>query len=379
MKNIKNKEGVDMENLIQSAFDAEETKNWVSEEKGESNGIEDEYLSQNAKIIVMGIGGAGNNSITRLTKMGVHGAKTIIVNTDAKHLHISKADEKLLIGRELTKGLGAGGYPNLGKKAAEESKSELKDSIKDADLVFITCGLGGGTGTGAAPVIARIAKEQGAIVIAAVTLPFKIEGARIGKAEDGLLQLREVCDTVIVMENQKLLKLAGNLPLKEAFALADELISTMIKGITETISQPSLVNLDYADVKAVMRSGGVAAIGVGDSNSQHRAEEAVAKALNHPLLEVDYSGATGALIQIIGGEDMRLDEINTIGETVSKNLDPEAQVIWGARVLPNFEGKIQVITIITGVKSPYILGPCDERVEEGIPAMEKNLGIEIIK
>ena len=370
---------MDMENLIRSAFDAEETKDWMSETKEESNEIEDEYLSQNAKIVVMGIGGAGNNSVTRLTKMGVHGAKTIIVNTDAKHLHISKADQKLLIGKELTKGLGAGGYPNIGKKAAEESKGELKDALKNADLVFITCGLGGGTGTGAAPVIARIAKEQGAIVIAAVTLPFKIEGARIGKAEDGLMQLREVCDTVIVMENQKLLKLAGNMPLKEAFALADELISTMIKGITETIAQPSLVNLDYADVKAVMRSGGVAAIGVGSSNSQHRAEEAVAKALNHPLLEVDYSGATGALIQIIGGEDMRLDEINIIGETVSKHLDPEAQVIWGARVLPEYEGKIQVITIVTGVKSPYILGPCEERTEEGIPAMEKDLGIEIIR
>lgn len=368
-----------MENLIQSAFDEEETKNWVTEPVTDE---QDEFASHEARIAVVGVGGAGNNSVTRLTEIGIAGADTMILNTDGKHLAVSKANKKMLIGKELTKGLGAGGYPNVGKKAAEESKGEVKDLLKNTDLVFITCGLGGGTGTGAAPVIARMAKELGAIVIATVTLPFKIEGTRIGKAEDGLMQLREVCDTVIVMENQRLLKLAGNMPLKQAFALADELIATMIKGITETIAQPSLVNLDYADVKAVMRSGGVAAIGVGDSNSQHRAEEAVSKSLNHPLLEVDYSGATGALIQIIGGEDMTLDEINTIGETVSKNLDPEAQVIWGARVQPSHEGKIQVITIVTGVKSPYILGPTgsEKSLEKrGMSGVANDLGIEIIE
>ncbi len=374
-----------MDSIIQSAFDEQDKDNeWSfqsSKPAHEEEAADQEFLEHTARILVVGIGGAGNNSVTRLTDMGIAGAETIAVNTDAKHLSITKAEKKVLIGRDLTKGLGAGGYPNIGKKAAEESRQDLKEMLNDVDLVFITCGLGGGTGTGAAPVIARLAKEQGAIVIGCVTLPFKIEGARIGKAEDGLMQLREVCDTVIVMENQKLLKLAGDLPLKQAFAMADNLIATMIKGISETISQPSLVNLDYADVKAVMRSGGVAAIGVGDSTSQHRAQEAVQKALTHPLLEVDYTGATGALIQIIGGEDMKLSEINEIGESVAKNLDPDAQVIWGARVLPDYADKIQVITIITGVKSPYILGPSQKAYSQdrqGVQSMINDLGIKVI-
>ncbi|MBU5678706.1 MAG: cell division protein FtsZ [Candidatus Aenigmatarchaeota archaeon] len=345
--------------------------------KRESN-VEN-FDAYQARIIVVGAGGAGNNTITRLYTKGIMGAKTIAVNTDARHLAISKADQKILIGKELTKGLGAGGYPQIGKKAAEESKAELKAALENADMVFITCGLGGGTGTGSAPVIAKIAKEIGAIVIGAVTLPFKIEGARIAKAEEGLAQLREVCDTVIVMENQRLLSLAGNLPLKEAFAVADDFIATMIKGICETISQPSLVNLDYADVRTIMRSGGVAAIGVGESTSENRAKEAVMKALNNPLLEVDYSGATGALIQIVGGPTLKLEEVNVIGEMVSKHLDPEAPVIWGARILPEYEDKLQVITIITGVKSPYILGPSVKSAEAEKKTLTRQLGIEIIK
>ena len=337
------------------------------------------FEAHKARIVIVGSGGAGSNTITRLTDKGVNGAITVAANTDAKHLTITHADKKILLGRELTRGLGAGGFPDVGKNAALESKAQIKSMFEDTDLVFLTCGLGGGTGTGSLPIIAQIAKEQGAIVISAVTLPFKIEGARIVKAEDGLERLREVSDTVIVIENQKLLKLAGDMPLKKAFGVADDLIATMIKGITETISQPSLVNLDYADVRAVMKSGGVAAIGVGESNSQQRAAEAVTKALNHPLLEVNYSGAKGALIQIIGGEDMKLDEVNVIGETVIKELDPEAQVIWGARVLPEMEGKLQVITIITGVKSPYILGPLGDGSPKKIKTLSDDIGIEIIK
>ncbi len=336
------------------------------------------FEAYRARILVIGVGGAGNNTVTRLTEKGILGATTVAVNTDARHLQMSKAHLKLLIGKELTRGLGAGGFPEIGKKAAEESKAELKELLRDVDMVFITCGLGGGTGTGASPVIARIAKEQGAIVIGVVTLPFKIEGARIAKAEDGLMKLRQHCDTVIVIENQRLLKIAGNLPLREAFWVIDDLIATMIKGITETISQPSLVNLDYADVKAIMRAGGVASIGVGESSSENRARDAVNKALRHPLLDIDYRGATGALIQIIGGPDLRLDEVNEIGETVASFLDPEAQVIWGARILPEYEGKIQVITIITGVKSPYILGPVQkERIS--VATMSEQLGIEVIR
>jgi cell division protein FtsZ len=318
---------------------------------------QEEFQVQQPRIVVIGAGGAGSNTVTRLTEMGIAGAVTIAVNTDARHLQTSKAHKKILIGKNLTRGLGAGGYPEVGKNAALEAKNDIKAALANADLVFLTCGLGGGTGTGSSPVIAQIAKEQGAIVIAAVTLPMKIEGARINKAEDGLAKLRSVCDTVIVIENQRLLELAGQKPLKEAFGVADGLIATMIKGITETISQPSLVNLDYADVKTIMKAGGVATIGIGESDSSDRALEAVHRALSHPLLDVDYTGATGALIQVIGGDDMKLEEISLIGETVSKNMDPNALVMWGARILPEYTGKIQVITIITGVKSPYIMGP----------------------
>lgn len=338
-----------------------------------------DFEAHKARIAIFGCGGAGNNTVTALTEKGIDGASTIAINTDAKHLYVSKAHKKVLIGKNLTHGLGAGGYPEIGKNAALESKGELMELLKGVDLVFITCGLGGGTGTGAAPVVARIAREIGAIVIAAVTLPFKLEGARIIKAEEGLISLRQACDTVIVIENQRLLEIAKDMPLKKAFAVADDLIATMIKGISETISQPSLVNLDYADVKAIMRSsGGVASIGFGESDGEDRAFECINKALNHPLLDVDYNGATGALIQVIGGNDMRLDEINRIGEVVQEHLSSDAQVIWGARVLPELQGKIQVITIITGVKSPYILGPLS-RDEKSKVKKSRELGIEIIK
>lgn len=340
--------------------------------------VEENFDAHKARILVIGAGGAGNNTIHALTGKGIKGASTVAVNTDAKQLSVTKAHQKLLVGKNLTKGLGAGGYPEVGKKATEESREELRNLLQDVDLVFLTCGLGGGTGTGALPVIARIAKDMNAICVATVTLPFKLEGARMLKAEEGLERLREVCDTVIVIENQRLLEVAGNMPLKQAFAVADDLVATMIKGITETISEPSLVNLDYADVRAIMKSGGVAAIGVGVSESQERGEEAVLKALNHPLIDVDYTGATGALIQVIGGEDVKLEEINTIGEKVHEFLDKEAQIIWGARILPEYEHKLQVITIITGVKSPFILGPVAKE-EIAKSQMSKELGIELIK
>ncbi|OYT42441.1 MAG: cell division protein FtsZ [Candidatus Aenigmarchaeota archaeon ex4484_224] len=336
------------------------------------------FSVRRAKIAVIGCGGAGNNAVTRLTEMGIEGAKTVAINTDAKHLAIAKADQKILIGKELTKGLGAGGFPEIGKKAAEESRNEIKEALEGVDLLFAIAGLGKGTGTGSIPVVAEIAKSMGALVIAVVTMPFKIEGARIAKAEEGLQNLRQYADTVIVIENDKLLKYAGNLSIQQAFAVADELIASMVKGITETITLPSLVNLDYADVRAVMRAGGVASIGVGESNSSDRARDAITKALTNPLLEVDYTGATGALIHITGGPDLKLEEVNLIGETVSQYLDPSAQVFWGARILPEFEGKIQVITIVTGVKSPYILGPVT-REEPVTREINRTLGIDIIR
>jgi cell division protein FtsZ len=333
---------------------------------------------KDASILIVGVGGAGNNMVTRLTEMGIKGAKTLAANTDVKQLTVSKAHHKLLLGKEITRGLGAGGYPDVGRKAAEESEKDIKKLLDGVDMVYGLAGLGGGTGTGCLPVISKIAKEMGAISIVCVTMPFKIEGARIRKAEDGLYQLRQVCDTAIVIENDKLLSVAGDRPLSEAFGVADELIATTVKGVTETISTPSLVNLDYADVKTIMHSGGVAAVGFGESNNKDRAVEAITKALQNPLLEVDYSGGSGALIHITGGSDLKLDETNLVGEYVSKLLDPDAQVIWGARIDPTFTGKLRVITIITGVKSPYILGPVAMQQEEK-KTYSQELGIPVFQ
>ncbi len=330
-----------------------------------------------AKIMVVGCGGGGTNTITRLHEMGASGAEIIALNTDAKHLAIVKADKKILIGKDTTRGLGAGGYPSVGEKAATEQRTQIKQMLEGVDLVFITAGMGGGTGTGAAPVVAEIAKSMGAIVVGAVTMPFKMEGSRIQKAEDGLARLRQVTDTVVVIENQKLLEYAGSLPLAQAFALADELISMMIKGIVETITVPSLVNLDFADVKTIMSAGGVSAICVGESDSQQKIKDAVLKAINHPLLEVDYSGALGALVHVVCGHDCTLAEINEAGEMISKRLSPEAQVMWGARVVPEYTGKVQVIAIITGVKSPYLLGPVSR--EQAARSVESELGIPIYR
>lgn len=333
-----------------------------------------------ANIKVIGVGGAGNNMVDWLYRKGIQGAEIIACNTDLQHLTVTEADRKFLLGKEVTRGLGCGGFPEKGAEAAKETLQVIKEALRDADLVLVCAGMGGGTGTGAAPVVARVAKDVNAIVLGTVTMPFKIERARVDKAEFGLQQLRQVCDTVIVIDNNRLVSIAGNLPIKQAFAVANELISTMIKGIVETIAVPSLVNLDYADVKAIMTNGGVAAIGVGSSDTSNRVEEAVRGALENPLLDISYIGATGALIHVCGGPDMTLDEVNRIGELVTESLDDDANVIWGARVQDEMKGKLTVMTIITGVKSPWILG----KVEYAEPAysrsaMSDELGIEIVR
>ncbi|HLC80394.1 cell division protein FtsZ [Candidatus Woesearchaeota archaeon] len=333
-------------------------------------------LISGANIKVFGVGGGGGNMVDWLYKKGVKGAQIIACNTDYQHLDIIQADKKFLIGRNITRGLGCGGFPNKGAEAAQETLSEIKESLKGTDLVFVCAGMGGGTGTGAAPVVAQVAKDAGSIVIGTVTMPFSIERARIDKAEWGLQQLRQVSDTVIVIDNNRLVKIAGNLPVQQAFAVANELIATMIRGIVETIAVPSLVNLDYADVKAIMQNGGVAAIGVGVSDTTNRVEEAVKGALSNPLLEINYEGASGAMIHIEGGPDMTLDEVNKIGEMVTEALDEDANVIWGARVSDNMKGRICVMTIITGVNSPWILGKGDKKAKDvNNKKMSKELGI----
>jgi cell division protein FtsZ len=332
-----------------------------------------------AKIRVVGVGGAGNNMVGWLYNKGVKGAEILACNTDQQHLNIINADKKFLIGKGVTRGLGCGGFPERGAESAKESLQEVKQFLRESDMVFVCAGMGGGTGTGGAPVIAQVAKDTGAIVIGTVTMPFKIERARVEKAEFGLEQLREVTDTVIVIDNNRLVKIAGGLPIQQAFAVANELIATMIKGIVETIAVPSLVNLDYADVRAIMKNGGVAAIGVGASDTTNRVDEAVKGALENPLLDINYKGATGALIHIVGGPDMTLDEISKVGEMVTESLDSDANVIWGARVSDDMTGKLTVMTIVTGVKSPCILGkvsPLEPSPE--VQQISEELGIEIL-
>jgi len=338
----------------------------------------DELKAGKANIKVFGMGGSGCNAVTWLFNKGINGATVYGVNTDALHLSITKADEKLLIGRELTRGLGCGGFPQRGREAAKEAISEIKKSISAADMCFVVAGMGGGTGTGAAPVVAQLAKETGAVVIGVVTMPFECEKARIDKAEFGLQELREVSDTCIVIDNNRLVDIAGNLPIQQAFAVANELISTMIKGIVETITLPSLINLDYADVSTIMKDGGVAVIGVGESDTANRVDEAVKQALTHPLLDVEYKGATGALIHVTCGPDLKLEEFSNIGQLVSENLGGDAQLIIGARINKEFEGRVRVITIMTGVRSPYILGK--PRAASTTPVSEmSDLGIEMLR
>ncbi|MEM4756348.1 MAG: cell division protein FtsZ [Candidatus Woesearchaeota archaeon] len=321
-------------------------------------------IRHQAVIKVIGCGGAGNNMVSWLYNKGIKGAEIIACNTDVQHLKMTDADRKFLIGKDVTRGLGCGGFPEKGEEAARESLSELKESLRGSDMVFVCAGMGGGTGTGSAPIVAQVAREAGAIVIGTVTMPFKIERARIDRAETGLMKLRKNSDTVIVIDNNRLVQIAGNLPVKQAFAVANELIATMLKGIVETITVPSLVNVDFADVKAIMTSGNLAVIGVGSSDTQNRVEEAVKGALKNPLLEISYEGATGALIHVVGGPDMTLEEINRVGELVTESMDDDANCIWGARVDDSMKGKLMVMTIITGVKSPWIMGRADDRLLE---------------
>jgi cell division protein FtsZ len=307
------------------------------------------------RILVIGVGGAGNNTVTRLTETGIVGAECIAINTDALHLNASRANQKVLIGEKLTKGLGVGGNPKLGKAAIEESRNRIEELLQDVDIAFITAGLGGGTGTGAAPIIAEIARRKGAITVGVVTTPFRIEKGRMEYATKALTEMRRQCDTVVIIDNNKLMQLVPQLPISEAFRVADQVLANMIKGIIETISTPSLINLDFADFKTIVRRGGVAVVGVGESDAPNRAEEAVRNALKTPLLDVDYAGATGALIHVTGDNQMTIEEANRVGEIVTEMMDVDALVIWGARVNSQQDGKLKVTLVMTGVNSPSLL------------------------
>ncbi len=337
-----------MDSIIKSALG-----NRTPEIKEEDEALDNESI----KIAVIGVGGAGNNTINRLIAAGVKGADLYAVNTDKQHLSMmDPRAKKLLIGKSITKGLGAGGYPEVGAKAAEVDRATLERELAGAHLVFICAGMGGGTGTGAAPIIAEIAKEQGAITVAMVTYPFALERSRRIKADEGIAKLRRVADSVIILDNNRLVELVPNLPINDAFAVADEILAKAISGLVWTITQPSLINIDFADVRSVMSEGGVGFIAVGEGKGPDRVRGAVESVLKNRLLDVDFNGAKGAIIHISGGRDLTLGDAIKAGEFISEKMDEEANVKWGARLIPNYDGKLEIVAIVTGVTGASVMG-----------------------
>ncbi|MFW5921805.1 MAG: cell division protein FtsZ [Halodesulfurarchaeum sp.] len=358
-----------MQDIVQDALDNAE------EEAREMPDTDDDAAEfGDPRIVIVGCGGAGNNTVNRLYNIGVEGADTVAINTDKQHLKMVEADTKILVGKSLTNGLGAGGDPNMGERATEMAQGTIKEVLGDADLVFVTAGMGGGTGTGAAPVVSQIAKEQGAIVVGMVSTPFNVERARTVKAEEGLERLRNEADSIIVLDNNRLLDYVPNLPIGKAFSVMDQIIAETVKGISETITQPSLINLDYADMTAIMNQGGVAVMLVGETQDKNKTQEVVKDAMNHPLLDVDYRGASGGLVHITGGPDLTLKEAEGIADNITERLDASANVIWGARIQENYKGKVRVMAIMTGVQSAQVLGPSTQEQADRSRAEIENPG-----
>jgi cell division protein FtsZ len=302
-------------------------------------------------VRIYGCGGGGSNTINRLVESGIHGAELFALNTDASHLLHVNSPHKILLGKRLTRGLGAGAMPQVGEEAAKEAEDDIRRHIAGADIAFITCGLGGGTGTGSAPFVAKLAKEAGALTIGVVTLPFGAEGhTRMQNAQYGLDSLRRQTDTVLVIPNDKLLEIAPKLPLDMAFKVADEVLMRAIRGITEMITTPGLVNLDFNDLKTIMQNGGMAMVGIGESSDpREKAKEAVTGALNSPLIDVDISTAHGALVDVRGGDDMTIQEAEGVVAEIGRHIHPQARIIWGASVVPSLANTMQVMVVLTGV------------------------------
>ena len=319
--------------------------------------LQDVLEELETSISVVGCGGGGGNTINRMFEEGIHGAKLIAANTDVQHLVGINADTKILMGKQKTQGRGAGSLPQVGEEAALECQDEIYDSLQGSDMVFVTAGLGGGTGTGSAPVVAKAAREVGALTISIVTTPFTAEGeVRRTNAEAGLERLRDVSDTVIVVPNDRLLDAVGKLPVRQAFKVADEVLMRSVKGITELITKPGLVNLDFADVRTVMERGGVAMIGLGESDSEAKATDSVKSALRSPLLDVDISNANSALVNVTGGPDMAIEEAEGVVEEIYDRIDPDARIIWGTSIDESLDGRMRTMIVVTGVQSPQIYG-----------------------
>jgi len=320
--------------------------------RSDDDEIKDVFLRTRPTIKIVGCGGGGSNTITRCVEEGIVGADMFAINTDAQHLLTVHAPTKLLIGRRQTKGLGAGSNPTVGEGAAKENEEEIRNALSTADMVFVTAGMGGGTGTGSAPAVARIAKNLGALTLAIVTTPFPGEGqVRMQNAVWGINKLKQDADTVIVVANTKLLEIVPRLPLNAAFRVADEVLMNSIKGITEMVTKVGLVNLDFNDLKTVMKSGGTAVIGMGDaSDSPNKAREAVNDALNSPLLDIDVADATGALVCVFGGRDMTVKEAENVAHEIHDRIGENATIIWGAYIDERLDNTIKVMLVLTGVK-----------------------------
>lgn len=356
--------GVQMDGLVDEALEQSDNNEAVRSTD------EDEFEKfGDPRIVVVGCGGAGNNTVNRLHSIGVDGAETVAINTDKQHLEMVDADQKILVGKDLTDGLGAGGDPDKGKRATEKARGTLKKVLDGSDLVFVTAGMGGGTGTGAAPVVASIAQEVGAIVVGMVSMPFDVERARVRKAEGGINQLSQHADSIIVLDNNRLLDYVPNLPVGKAFSVMDQIIAETVKGISETITQPSLINLDYADMRSIMSEGGVAVMLVGETKDNNK-QNVVDEALDHPLLDVDYRGATGSLVHITGGPDLTLDDAEGIANKITSRLGSEAKVIWGSRIRDEYRGKVRVMAIMTGVESSNVVGGDSQTEKQNFTARE---------
>ena len=307
-----------------------------------------------AVIKVIGVGGAGNNAVNRMVDSGIEGVEFVAINTDKQALMLSKASTKIQIGEKITRGLGAGANPDIGAQAAEESKSDISEAIRGADMVFVTSGMGGGTGTGAAPIVASIAKEMGILTIAVVTKPFTFEGKkRLTQAERGIESLKGKVDTLVVIPNDKLLQIIDRkTTMLEAFKMADDVLRQGVQGISDLIKVPGLVNLDFADVKTIMLNTGMAHMGIGRASGENRAEDAAKQAIQSPLLETTIEGARGVIINVTGGENLGLHEVNTAAELVQRSVDPEANIIFGTVTDNSMSDEIKITVIATGFDKP---------------------------
>ena len=312
--------------------------------------MENENQAGMATIKVVGVGGAGNNGVNRMVENGLKSVEFISVNTDRQQLNVSKANKKIQIGEKLTRGLGAGANPEVGKCSAEESKTEIAEALKGADMVFVTAGMGGGTGTGAAPIVAEVSKEMGILTVGVVTKPFPFEGKRrMMQAEAGIEELRQNVDTLIIIPNEKLLQVVEKqTSIMDAFKMSDDVLRQGVQGISDLITIPGLVNLDFADVKTIMLDAGVAHIGIGRASGEHRAQEAARQAIHSPLLETSIEGAGGVLLNVTGGKDLCLLEISEAADLVQKSVDADANIIFGAVIDEKLENEIVITVIATG-------------------------------